>query len=71
MTVLIKESKVGNYSIEISQSKYSSCFQVVLSYRHNGCPFYITFDERSYSSIEQASRRFNGLVRQCEKEVNR
>lgn len=62
MTFTIKQIKIGNYHIEISQDKYSSAYKVTLSHTYDG-ELYRTDKENFYTTLKAANNRFNSLKR--------
>lgn len=65
MTFTIKQIKIGNYHIEISQDKYSSSYKVTLSHTYDG-DIYRTDNENYYPTLTAANRRYNYLKRKVQ-----
>ena len=64
MTIVLKSEIVNNHLIEIRQEKYENCYKVSVArmideYRAGG-----RLDDRTYSSMAQAKRRFRDLKKQ-------
>ena len=63
MTVTIKSEIVNGYYIEINQDKYDITYRVIHGRDYgNGfasCPY----DEKYYTDIKKANRRYNDLKR--------
>lgn len=62
MTVTIKSEIVNGHYIYIEQDKYTTVFKVGI-YQKYGDMYGYPLDERSYSTIEKAKRRFRDLKR--------
>ena len=62
MTLTIKQIKIGNKYIEISQDKYSSAYKVTLSHTYSDDLYYID-NQNIYSTLKAANNRFNYLKR--------
>ena len=64
MTITIESTSVNNKYIEISQEKYSTLYTVSESTIYSsglcGCT-----EGRSYSTLAQAKRRYNKLVKEA------
>lgn len=62
MTVTFKQEKIKDYYIYIEQDKYTTVFKVGI-YQKCGDMYGYPLDERYYSTIEKAKRRFRDLKR--------
>lgn len=66
MTFTIKDAKVGNFYIETYQEKNSVLYHVGW-YVETSNGLYRTLDDRTYTTLGGADRRFRTLVKRCEK----
>lgn len=66
MTVTIKSTSINNKYIEISQDKYSNVYTVSESiiYASGFCG---NTQERTYSTMTQANRRYNKLIQEAKR----
>lgn len=61
MTYTIKQEKIKNNYIEISQDKYSPLYRVALSHTYDG-ELYRLDKENYYTTLKAANHRYN-LIR--------
>lgn len=62
MTFTIKQEKIKNYYIEISQDKYSPLYRVALSHTVDG-DLYRLDKENYYTTLKAAKSRYNYIKR--------
>ena len=67
MTFTIKTQKIGHYAIEIYQVKFECTYHVGWYWSPNN-DIYRTLDDRTYTNLQSANRRFRTLVKRCEEE---
>ncbi len=62
MTFVVKQDRVGNYSISIEQEKFCSAYHVRMDRIEDGWHGY-RISDLIYPTIEKANRRYNYLRR--------
>ena len=64
MEYVIKKKHLGNYYLTIYQVKFSKAYHVGL-YEKDHEDYYRTVDDRMYTTIDGAKRRFRALEKRC------
>lgn len=63
MTLTIKQVKINNHHIEISQDKYSNAYIVTMSHCYGDDDLYYVDCKNIYGTLKAANSRFNYLKR--------